>query len=189
MNLSESMTRSGNEPAPYHAHTPRTIPDVRRPGPSLAWVALGSNLGDRDAHLWRARRWLDALPGVRVQRASPFLRTAPVGPPQPDYLNAVARLVVHHGPLALLDALLTLERAAGRVRRPGERWGPRTLDLDLLHMTDPLGAPLTLAHPRLTLPHPRLEERRFVLAPLCQIDPELRLASGLTVSSRLATLP
>lgn len=189
MHLSESMTRSANDPAPYHARPPRAIPDVRRAGPNRAWVALGSNLGDRQATLRRALRWLDALPGVRVQRTSSFLRTAPVGPPQPDYLNAVARLVVHSGPLALLDALLTLERAAGRVRRPDERWGPRTLDLDLLHMTDALGAPLTLDHPRLTLPHPRLEERRFVLAPLCQIDPALPLASGLTVSSRLATLP
>jgi 2-amino-4-hydroxy-6-hydroxymethyldihydropteridine diphosphokinase len=152
-------------------------------------VALGSNLGDRKANLRRALRWLDALPGVSVQAASPFLRTAPVGPPQPDYLNAVARLQVHLAPLALLDALLTLERAAGRVRRPGERWGPRTLDLDLLVMADPLGHLCRIAHPRLTLPHPRLEERRFVLEPFARLDPGLTLASGLTVAARLATLP
>lgn len=152
-------------------------------------MALGSNLGDREANLRRALRWLDALPGVQVQQVSPFLRTAPVGPPQPDYLNAVARLSTALPPLALLDALLTLERAAGRIRRPNERWGPRTLDLDLLIMVDPLGRLCHLAHPRLTLPHPRLEERRFVLQPFAHIDPDLPLASGLTVASRLATLP
>lgn len=182
------MTRSPNDPAPYHARRPRTIPDAPTRGPCRAWVALGSNLGDREATLRRALRWLDALPAVQVQRASPFLRTAPVGPPQPDYLNAVARVLTTLSPLALLNALLTLERAAGRVRRPGERWGPRTLDLDLLHMTGPRGA-ITLSHPRLVLPHPRLEERRFVLQPLSHIDPELTLASGLTVTARLATLP
>ena len=151
-------------------------------------MALGSNLGDREGHLRHALRWLDTLPKTRLSDRSPFLRTPAVGPPQPDYLNAVARLVTHLGPVELLDALLTLERAAHRVRDPRVHWGPRTLDLDLLHMVDALGQPIRLDHPRLLLPHPRLEERRFVLEPLSLIDPELRLTSGLRVADRLATL-
>ena len=130
-------------------------------------MALGANLGDPRATLVRARRWLGAIPGTRVVASSRLHVTAPVGPAQPPYLNAVVRVVTDLPPRALLDALHRLEAAAGRVR--DVRWGPRTLDLDLL-----LYGARVSADPALTLPHPRMHERRFVLAPLCDIDPNLR---------------
>lgn len=99
--------------------------------------------------------------------ASRVHHTAAVGPPQPDYLNAVVRVMTRLSPRALLAALQAMELAAGRVR--GERWGPRTLDLDLL-----LYGQRVIAEPTLTVPHPRLHERSFVLAPLCDLDPGLR---------------
>ena len=142
-------------------------------------IALGANLGDPEATLTAVRPRLEAalaarggLPLVRGCRWSPLFRTAPVGGPpgQPAYVNAV--LVA--GPLpdptpdprSLLDDLLALERAFGRVR--GERWGPRLLDLDLLWC----GA-CRLKEPALELPHPRLHQRRFVLEPLAALDPAL----------------
>ena len=147
-----------------------------------AWVALGSNLGDPRAHVVRAVRWLDAVPGVRVVARSRLHRTAPVGPPQPDYVNAVVRVVTTLPPLALLRALQALEAAAGRQRRV--RWGARTLDLDLIAWGE-----RTLAHPDLTLPHPRMHERAFVLAPLCDIDPDWRHPRlGRRADGLLATL-
>ncbi|MGM0578514.1 MAG: 2-amino-4-hydroxy-6-hydroxymethyldihydropteridine diphosphokinase [Myxococcota bacterium] len=131
-----------------------------------AWIALGANLGDRERALRRALRWLGATPGVDLEAASSFRLTAPVGPPQPPYLNAVARIRTPLAPRALLTVLQHLERAAGR--RRGLRWGPRTLDLDLLLVDG-----VRLDHPDLILPHPRMAERRFVLAPLCELDPHL----------------
>lgn len=133
----------------------------------VAWVALGANLGDARRALRRARTWLDALPGARVEAASRVHHTAPVGPPQPDYLNAVVRLATRLSPRALLAALHEMEAAAGRVR--GERWGARPLDLDLL-----LYGERIIADAVLTVPHPRMHERSFVLAPLCDLDPGLR---------------
>jgi len=130
-------------------------------------VALGANLGDPRGTLARARRWLAALPETRLEAASRLHATAPLGPPQPTYLNAVVRLATTLPPRALLVALHRMEAAAGRVR--GVRWGPRTLDLDLLLYADRVSCDAAL-----TLPHPRLHERRFVLAPLCELDPDLR---------------
>jgi 2-amino-4-hydroxy-6-hydroxymethyldihydropteridine diphosphokinase len=147
----------------------------------IAYLALGSNLGDRAAHLAAAQAGLAALPGCRVETLSPIYETAPLGPgPQADYLNAVLRLHTTLEPLALLDAALALEAARGRVRR--ERWGARTLDIDLLLMGE-----LSLAHPRLTLPHPALLTRAFVLAPLADLAPDLVLA-GRSVARHLAAL-
>ena len=147
----------------------------------ISYVALGSNLDDRRAHLDAALAALAVLPGTRLDAVSPLYETAPIGPPgQQDYLNAVARLATTLGPFALLDALLTVEQARGRIRR--ERWGPRTLDLDLL-----LHGDTRLDHPRLTLPHPRMLERTFVLAPLNDLAPELLLA-GHTVAQHLERL-
>ncbi|MEO0054140.1 MAG: hypothetical protein RLZZ50_87, partial [Verrucomicrobiota bacterium] len=101
------------------------------PDPVIAYVALGSNLGDRRGHLEAAFAALDRLPGTRLLARSGLYETAPVGPPgQQDYLNAAAELSTALEPLELLEALLSIEQARGRVRR--ERWGPRTLDLDLL---------------------------------------------------------
>ncbi|MBW4532037.1 MAG: 2-amino-4-hydroxy-6-hydroxymethyldihydropteridine diphosphokinase [Aphanothece saxicola GSE-SYN-MK-01-06B] len=173
-----------------------------RPCSSLA-IALGANLGDPAASFAAVRPLLAAAlvawAGAPLQLSwSPRFRTAPVGGPpgQPPYLNAV--LLVRPGPgvvpqvswpdpLALLDRLLRLEAAFGRERR--ERWGPRRLDLDLLWC----GA-TTCCSPELVLPHPRLGERAFVLAPLAAIDPDLPLpvaAAGRPVSAAeaLAALP
>lgn len=149
--------------------------------PAIAFVALGSNLGDRRAHLDAALAALAVLPGTRLEAVSPLYETAPVGPAgQQDYLNAVARLSTTLGPFALLDALLAIEQARGRVRR--ERWGPRTLDLDLL-----LHGDTRLNDPRLTLPHPAMLGRAFVLVPLSDLAPDLVLA-GRSVAQHLALL-
>jgi 2-amino-4-hydroxy-6-hydroxymethyldihydropteridine diphosphokinase len=149
--------------------------------PNTAHVALGSNLGDRRAHLEAAFAALAALPGTRLLARSALYETAPLGPAgQQDYLNAAAALSTTLAPLALLDALLSIEQTRGRVRR--ERWGPRTLDLDLL-----LHGDTVLRDPRLTLPHPAMLGRAFVLAPLHDVAPTLVLADR-TVSQHLALL-
>ena len=132
-----------------------------------AYVSIGTNLGDRAAQLDFALRSLDALPTTRVAALSPIFETDPVGPPPQDaYLNAVVRLETALAPRALLDALLSIEHAAGRER--GARNTARTLDLDLL-----LYGSLVLDEPGLCIPHPRLHERAFVLVPLCELAPRL----------------
>lgn len=133
-----------------------------------AYVGLGANLDGPAARLTRVFDELDAIPSTRLAARSPLYRSAPLGPPdQPDYINAVAALDTGLEPLPLLHALQALEARHGR-RRDGERWGPRTLDLDLL-----LHGELTLVTPELTLPHPGLHERAFVLYPLRDVAPEL----------------
>jgi 2-amino-4-hydroxy-6-hydroxymethyldihydropteridine diphosphokinase len=134
---------------------------------NLAWVSLGSNLGDRREWLEQALRALHAMPGIRVEAVSSVVETTAMGPEQPDYLNAVARVETRLSPMALLGVLHGLEDAAGRTR--SERWGPRTLDLDLLLFADRV-----VDTPLLTIPHPGIAERRFVLTPLCELNPELR---------------
>ncbi len=133
-----------------------------------AYVALGSNLGDRSAALARAVEGLRATPGIELVSASSMWETDPVGPgPQGPYLNAVVKLRTTLTPRALLDRLLELEREAGRVRT-SERNAPRVLDLDLL-----LHGARRLDEPGLELPHPRLHERAFVLEPLAELAPDL----------------
>ncbi|TAH37920.1 MAG: 2-amino-4-hydroxy-6-hydroxymethyldihydropteridine diphosphokinase [Planctomycetota bacterium] len=150
---------------------------------SDVFVGLGSNLGDRTAHLRYALRALHGLPGTRLAAVSRLHETAPAGgPPQPPYLNAVARLESCLRPVQLLARLQRLEWRRGRVRR--ERDGPRTLDLDLL-----LYDAARCSDAYLTLPHPRLEQRRFVLEPLCELAPVLVLHSGRTVRESLRALP
>lgn len=153
-----------------------------------AYVALGANVGDRAGAMRRALAALGRTPGVRVVAASPVYETAahvlPGAPEAPDFLNAVARLRVTLEPDALLRALLEAEAAEGRVRTA--RWAPRPLDLDLLVYGD-----VVLATSALTLPHPRLAGRRFVLAPLSDLAPNLRVPApfSASVSELLARCP
>jgi 2-amino-4-hydroxy-6-hydroxymethyldihydropteridine diphosphokinase len=134
-----------------------------------AYVAFGANLGEPVATLRAAAVALAGRPGVELVAGSPIYRTRPIGPPgQPDYANAVGRVETTLAADALLDVLFAVEAAFGRVR--DVRWGPRTLDLDLLWYEDTVRE-----DPRLTLPHPRAHEREFVLRPLCDVAPELPL--------------
>lgn len=132
-----------------------------------AYVGLGSNLGDRAAYLLLGLSALSRLPKTHLLRLSPVYETDPVGPPQPPYLNMVAELETALSPKGLLAEMLRVEKALGRERR--ERWGPRTLDLDLLLYGD-----LVLEEAGLSVPHPRLHERAFVLVPLLDLLPEGR---------------
>lgn len=136
-----------------------------------AAIGLGSNLGDRATHLRRAGRAISERIGPAVASSS-LWETAPMGgPEQGSYLNAVVVVETELSPEAVLQHLLEIEREHGRERR--ERWGPRTLDLDLLVYGDGV-----IDRPGLTVPHPRLHERRFVLEPLVEAWPELRLPDG-----------
>jgi 2-amino-4-hydroxy-6-hydroxymethyldihydropteridine diphosphokinase len=132
-----------------------------------AYVGLGSNLGDRAAYLLLGLSALSRLSKTHLLRLSPVYETEPVGPPQPPYLNMVAELETELSPKGLLAEMLRIEKALGRERR--ERWGPRTLDLDLLLYGD-----LVLEEAGLSVPHPRLHERAFVLVPLLDLLPEGR---------------
>lgn len=128
-------------------------------------IGLGSNLGAPRTNLAQGATLLHAQPELTLLALSRVYDTAPVGPPQPRYLNAALRLATSLAPEALLDRLLAVERALGRVR--DVRWGPRTLDLDVLWAEQPF------ASARLEVPHPRLCERAFALAPLLDVAPEL----------------
>lgn len=134
---------------------------------SFAYIALGSNLGDKEKNLRRALLLLTQQ-GVEVVRVSSFLSTEPYGvTDQPQFLNAVACVRTSLAPLALLDVLLATELAMGRVRL--RHWGERNIDLDLLLYED-----VVLDMPRLRLPHPDMQNRDFVLLPLAEIAPELK---------------
>jgi 2-amino-4-hydroxy-6-hydroxymethyldihydropteridine diphosphokinase len=128
-------------------------------------LGLGSNLGSRHANIEAALELLAAREVARVLARSPLYDSAPLGPPQPRYLNGAARIASALPPRQLLDALLAIEAELGRERR--ERWGARTIDLDLLWSARPF------ADDRLTLPHPSLTERWFALLPLLDVAPEL----------------
>jgi 2-amino-4-hydroxy-6-hydroxymethyldihydropteridine diphosphokinase len=143
-------------------------------------VGLGANLGDRRETL---RSAVSGLAGRgRLLAVSDLYETAAVGPPQPDYLNAAVLLETVLTPQRLLLELLAVERAHGRVR--AERWGPRTLDLDLLHSPD-----LVVVEPDLTLPHPELARRSFALLPLLDVLPDARDAhSGVAYAHILRSL-
>lgn len=147
-----------------------------------AYVGLGANLGDPLDGLRRAAAALRARPGVSGWSASPVYRTRPLDAGGPDYLNAVVAFDTAEAPLPLLHALQALEQAHGR-ERP-YRNAPRTLDLDLLLMDA-----LQLNGPELVLPHPRMHERAFVLAPLADLAPGLVIPGRGAVRSLLETLP
>jgi 2-amino-4-hydroxy-6-hydroxymethyldihydropteridine diphosphokinase len=134
--------------------------------PRRAFLGLGSNLGDRLAHLQRAVDRLAATPGITVVAVSRVYETEPIGPDQPDYLNAVVALDTDVAARALLELAQQLEADAQRVRR--ERWGPRTLDVDVLLVGDE-----QVDEPDLEIPHPRLHERAFVRIPLADVAPDV----------------
>jgi 2-amino-4-hydroxy-6-hydroxymethyldihydropteridine diphosphokinase len=152
-----------------------------------AYVGLGANLGPREATILRAVDLLAAEPGIEVLELSSFRETEPVGiTDQPAFVNAAVALETSVAPRELLDALLRVERELGRVRtgeRGAVRWGPRTIDLDLLLYADEV-----VDEPGLTVPHPRLHERRFALEPLAELQPELEIPGRGKVSAFLAEL-
>ncbi|MCA1798174.1 MAG: 2-amino-4-hydroxy-6-hydroxymethyldihydropteridine diphosphokinase [Xanthomonadaceae bacterium] len=138
--------------------------------PRVAFVALGSNLDEPRVHVLRALAELSELPQTRCTGHSSLYSSAPLGPvDQPAFVNAVARLETQLEPRELLDALLGIERTHGR-SRDGARWGPRTLDLDLL-----LYGERQIDEPGLTVPHPGLTARAFVLYPLAELAPGLAI--------------
>jgi 2-amino-4-hydroxy-6-hydroxymethyldihydropteridine diphosphokinase len=143
---------------------------------ATAYIGLGSNLGDREENL---RYALERLGAARV---STVRETDPVGvTEQPRFLNAVAELETDESPRQLLDRLLEIERHLGRDRTQEKRWGPRTIDLDLLLYDDEV-----IDEPGLTVPHPRLAERRFVLEPLHDLAPDFLLPDGRRIKDLLA---
>jgi 2-amino-4-hydroxy-6-hydroxymethyldihydropteridine diphosphokinase len=152
-----------------------------RPEASLAYLALGSNLGDKAGHIAAAAAALDATPGLEVAARSGLWRTPPWGETDQDwFLNAALGVRTTLAPHALLDACLAVEARLGRVRT--RRWGPRTIDVDVLAYAD-----VRLRDARLTLPHPLMHARAFVLAPLSEIAPALPVA-GLPAEAALARL-
>lgn len=144
-----------------------------------AYIGLGSNLENPRNQVITALDELNQLPHCRLVVASKLYQSEPLGPPQPDFINAVAALETTLSPLELLDQLQELEQRHQRVRR--EHWGPRTLDLDLLLYGD-----RRVDHPRLQVPHPELTKRNFVLYPLAELAPELTLPTGIALAALLA---
>ena len=147
------------------------------------YLGLGSNVGDRESHLTRAIQDL-AAHSVTVDAASSLYETEPVGEnlDQPDFLNAAVRVRTALGPEELLDVCKAIEAEHGRIFG-GPRHGPRPIDIDLLLLGD-----LEISTERLTLPHPEVTARRFVLEPLLELDPGLRLPDGLELRSALEEL-
>jgi 2-amino-4-hydroxy-6-hydroxymethyldihydropteridine diphosphokinase len=151
------------------------LPEEASAGPGHAYLGLGSNLGDRMANLRRAVTLLNRE-GVRAVRSSRVYETDPVGPPQPEYLNAVIEAETALAPHDLLRACLAVEQTMGRVR--AERWGPRVIDVDVLIYDDE-----RIDEPDLIVPHPRMHERAFVLAPLLELTADPMLPGGRRVAS------
>jgi len=157
--------RSGQTCSPSSSAQSAKSADKKDPH-LLAYIALGSNIGDRAKNFHAAIDLMNGVEGISVLRVSSFHDTKPVGgPPQPDYLNAVAEVETDLPPTDLLAELQRIERRLGRTR--AAHWGPRTIDLDILLMGDTI-----VDEPHLTIPHPRMHERRFVLEPLCELAPD-----------------
>lgn len=155
----------------------RVESDKDRDGWVAAYIGLGSNLGDRELALRQSLDELGRCEGVEVVKVSPFIETEPVGgPPQGKFLNAAAELRTNLDVRSLLEKLHEVERRFGRVR--AERWGPRTLDIDLLLYDN-----LVLDSKEVTVPHPRMHLRSFVLEPLSEIAPQaMHPVLGKTIS-------
>ncbi|MBC9249455.1 2-amino-4-hydroxy-6-hydroxymethyldihydropteridine diphosphokinase [Pseudomonas alcaligenes] len=148
------------------------------------YIGLGSNLAEPRQQLQAALSALAALPASQLVATSSFYASDPLGPPdQPRYVNAVAALDTNLQPLELLDALQRIEQEQGRVRK-AERWGPRTLDLDILLFGERL-----LAEERLTVPHYHMHARAFVLYPLAELAADLQLPDGRRLAELLAACP
>jgi 2-amino-4-hydroxy-6-hydroxymethyldihydropteridine diphosphokinase len=147
------------------------LPDTQR---VTAYIALGANLGDRSANLRAALVNLDCTEGISVKAISGFLENPAVGGPSdsPAFLNAVAEVVTSLSAREFLARLLEIERSLGRERR--DKWGPRTIDLDILLYGDSI-----IREQDLVVPHPRMQERRFVLRPLAELAPKLAIP-GIT---------
>ncbi|GAB4244249.1 MAG: hypothetical protein Kow0049_34050 [Stanieria sp.] len=144
-----------------------------------AVIALGSNLGDSLKILQNSLQSLALIPGIEIEAASSWYQTKPIGPPQPDYLNGCALLSVQQHPEELLVLLQAIEIQFGRIRN--EKWGARTLDLDLLLYDD-----LIFNTSSLQIPHPRMTQRAFVLVPLAEIVPDwIEPRSGKAIASLL----
>jgi len=151
-----------------------------------AWIGLGSNIEPKQTHLDSAREALAAASDIEVVSMSKIRETAPVGPVvnQSAFLNAVIEVRTSLSPRELLDSLLNIECLLGRDRTAERRWGPRTLDLDLLMYGD-----LVIDEPGLIVPHPRLTERQFVLEPLTDLVPDLIVpGTDATVAEHLGRL-
>lgn len=156
------------------AQPPRST--LRAPRSTLAYLGLGSNLGDRAAALAAARRLLDADPSLRVLRASSAVETSPVGvTDQPWFLNQVLEVETSLSPRELLRLAKQVEVALGR--GPAPRWTARPIDVDILLYGDQI-----IAEPDLVIPHPELYRRRFVLEPLAELRPDLRAPDGRPLS-------
>ncbi len=167
---------------PAVATQPPVAASGQAPGPRRVVLALGSNLGDRLAHLQGGLAVLGAAPGLGCLAASPVYETVPVGgPPQGDYLNAVVIAETSLPARAILERAQHAEAALHRVR--AGRWGPRTLDVDVIVC----GAEIS-DDPELTLPHPRAHERAFVLAPWHDLDPDAQIPGRGRIADLLAKL-
>jgi len=146
---------------------------------NIAYLGLGSNLQDPLLQLQQALLKLSLIPELRIIQTSSFYRTKPYGVAhQPDFINAVAQIETALVPHALLKTLLEIEKELGRVRE--QKWGPRIIDLDILLYEDQI-----INTPELTLPHPGLHQRSFVLYPLAEITPNLILPDGTSIQQFL----
>ncbi len=149
-----------------------------------AFIGVGSNLAEPERQVRDGLRALDAVEKTTLLGQSSCYRTAPMGPQaQPDYINAVAQIYTGLDPHTLLEQLLAIEARQGRVRS-GKHWGPRVLDLDLLVYGN-----ARIEDPRLTVPHPGIAERRFVLVPLMELAPDLHIPGLASVEEMLETCP
>jgi 2-amino-4-hydroxy-6-hydroxymethyldihydropteridine diphosphokinase len=147
-----------------------------------AFFGLGSNLGDRAENIKEALRRLDEIPGIEIEKTSSMYETEPVGlVEQPDFINAVAEGKTSLSPEDLLKAVMQVEKGMGRVRTL--RWGPRIIDIDILIYDD-----VSVNTPELVIPHPRMQERAFVMIPLCEIAPDLKLDGGRGIKEIIESL-
>ena len=144
---------------------------------TIAYMGIGSNVGDRSSFCRRAVTALDNTPGVEVDATSDLYETSPIGPPQRSYVNMVVRVRTDRDARSLLDLCKRIEAQLGR--EPADiRWGPRVIDLDILLFGDE-----KISEPDFEVPHPHMTERRFVLVPLLQIDPDVTDPWGTPLST------